>query len=60
MKDYQCTKCGNRDSTRWKLIKDEVLCIKCFSPSGRKSLASRTDIEMGTMSMQDSMESFAK
>ena len=60
MKKYKCTKCGNEDSTRWKLIKDEVLCNKCFSPSGRKSLAGRTDIEMDSMSMEDSMNEFAK
>lgn len=60
MKELKCTKCGNKDSTRWKLIKDDVLCIKCFSPSGRKGLAGRTDIEMDTMSMQDSIDSFAK
>ena len=59
MKEYKCTNCGNTESTRWKLIKDEVLCSKCHSPSGRQRITSRSDIEISVLSSEESMAEMA-
>ena len=65
MKEEKCTKCGNTESVWGWTYKGEeneiVLCCRCNPRVGaRNSLAARTDIEMDTMSMQDSIDSFAK
>ena len=59
MREYTCTKCGNKDSTRWKLIKDEILCDRCHSPAPRRDIG-RTDIEFEVINSEDSMKQFGK
>jgi len=51
----KCTNCGREYSTRWKFIKEEVLCDKCFSQSHR-GITGRTDVEFNTLSIDESVK----
>ena len=60
MKEFICTECGSKESRRWKLIKDEVLCGNCHVPTARTRVSARTDIELSSVSMGDSVAMFKR